>query len=127
MDRLTMRHPVNDMALYAAKDGSGGHRPAITEPNGKECRELLDRLAAYEDTGLEPDEIDKALQELKKYHDLGTIKKLGVGHIVSDCRECPNSEEGMFTICHRTGMEFPSFGIPDSCPLPDFISKGEKQ
>ena len=34
------------------------------------------RLAAYEDTGLEPDEIMASLHELKRYQELGTVEEL---------------------------------------------------
>ena len=61
-----------DMERYTKKDGDGCY-----VINGEElfedqcenyCGPAADRLAAYEDTGLEPDEI-KVLQE---YHDLHT-------------------------------------------------------
>ena len=34
------------------------------------------RLAAYEDTGLTPEEVKTALRELERYRELGTVEEL---------------------------------------------------
>ena len=38
--------------------------------------EVYDRLAAYEDTGLSPEEVKAALRELERYRKLGTVEEL---------------------------------------------------
>lgn len=54
MKRLTIRN----------SDGS------VSQPNGLKWAEALERLAAYEDTGLEPEEVDKLT---KDWSDLCTV------------------------------------------------------
>lgn len=83
MERLTRR--INGVVVYvgAKNPYSTGQIPCEVEPAG--VREMMDRLAAYEDTGLMPDEIKSmqgehfsglemaklhsALMELKKYQE----------------------------------------------------------
>ena len=38
--------------------------------------QMLDRLAAYEDTGLTPEEVKTAIRELERYRKLGTAEEL---------------------------------------------------
>lgn len=38
--------------------------------------QMLDRLAAYEDIGLSPEEVKAALRELERYRELGTVEEL---------------------------------------------------
>lgn len=83
MERLTKR--INGVVVYvgAKNPYSTGQIPCEVEPAG--VREMMDRLAAYEDTGLTPGEIKSmkdehfsglemaklhsALMELKKYQE----------------------------------------------------------
>lgn len=83
MERLTRR--INGVVVYvgAKNPYSTGQIPCEVEPAG--VREMMDRLAAYEDTGLTPGEIKSmqeehfsglemaklhsALMELKKYQE----------------------------------------------------------
>lgn len=68
MKRLTRR--INGVMVYvgAKNPYSTGQIPCEVEPAG--VREMMDRLAAYEDTGLEPKEVDKLA---KDWSDLCTI------------------------------------------------------
>lgn len=88
MERLTKR--INGEAVHFDCHGTCGTCDGCT------CFEIggmVDRLAAYEETGLEPEEINaavsikawdeavedgyhKAIMELKEYHDLGDIAHL---------------------------------------------------
>ena len=67
MERLTRR--INGVVVYvgAKNPYSTGQIPCEVEPAG--VREMMDRLAACEDTGLEPEEIDmdhEAAEQLRQ-------------------------------------------------------------
>lgn len=66
MERLTMWHDGNH-AICADEDCTSDGCPFADAPC-EHVQEVIDLLAAYEDTGLEPDGIDEALNEA---HDLG--------------------------------------------------------
>lgn len=66
MERLTMWHDGNH-AICTNEDCTSDSCPFADAPC-EHVQEVIDRLAAYEDTGLEPDGIDEALNEA---HDLG--------------------------------------------------------
>ena len=67
MERLTRR--INGVVVYvgAKNPYSTGQIPCEVEPAG--VREMMDRLAAYEETGLTPEEIDmdhEAAEQLRQ-------------------------------------------------------------
>lgn len=66
MERLTRR--INGVVVYvgAKNPYSTGQIPCEVEPAG--VREMMDRLAACEDTGLEPEEITAMRHTLDEYH-----------------------------------------------------------
>lgn len=66
MERLTRR--INGVVVYvgAKNPYSTGQSPCEVEPAG--VREMMDRLAACEDTGLEPEEITAMRHTLDEYH-----------------------------------------------------------
>ena len=68
MERLTRR--INGVVVYvgAKNPYSTGQIPCEVEPAG--VREMMDRLAAYEDTGLEPREVSAIVKE---WSDLCTV------------------------------------------------------
>ncbi len=68
MERLTKR--INGVVVYvgAKNPYSTGQIPCEVEPAG--VREMMDRLAAYEDTGLEPREVSAIVKE---WSDLCTV------------------------------------------------------
>ena len=80
MERLTRR--INGVVVYvgAKNPYSTGQIPCEVEPAG--VREMMDRLAAYEDTGLTPEEIDmdheaaEQLRQLCRDYDLDRLEKL---------------------------------------------------
>lgn len=77
MERLTRR--INGVVVYigAKNPYSTGQIPCEVEPAG--VREMMDRLAAYEDTGLEPEEVlpkdkaDEVALKLMRLADLESI------------------------------------------------------
>lgn len=80
MERLTRR--INGVVVYvgAKNPYSTGQIPCEVEPAG--VREMMDRLAAYEDTRLTPEEIDmdheaaEKLRQLCQGCDLDRLEKL---------------------------------------------------
>ena len=66
MERLTRR--INGVVVYvgAKNPYSTGQIPCEVEPAG--VREMMDRLAAYEDTRLTPEEITAMQHTLDEYH-----------------------------------------------------------
>ena len=80
MERLTRR--INGVVVYvgAKNPYSTGQVPCEVEPAG--VREMMDRLAAYEDTRLTPEEIDmdheaaEQLRQLCQGCDLDRLEKL---------------------------------------------------
>ena len=80
MERLTRR--INGVVVYvgAKNSYSTGQIPCEVEPAG--AREMMDRLAAYEDTRLTPEEIDmdheaaEQLRQLCQGCDLDRLEKL---------------------------------------------------
>lgn len=66
MERLTRR--INGVVVYvgAKNPYSTGQIPCEVEPAG--VREMMDRLAAYEDTRLTPEEITGMQHTLDEYH-----------------------------------------------------------
>lgn len=80
MERLTRR--INGVVVYvgAKNPYSTGQIPCEVEPAG--VREMMDRLAAYEDTELTPEEIDmdheaaEQLRQLCQGCDLDRLEKL---------------------------------------------------
>ena len=66
MERLTRR--INGVVVYvgAKNPYSTGQIPCEVESAG--VREMMGRLAAYEDTGLEPEEITAMQYTLDEYH-----------------------------------------------------------
>ena len=80
MERLTRR--INGVVVYvgAKNPYSTGQIPCEVEPAG--VREMMDRLAAYEDTGLTPEEIDmdheaaEQLRQLCQGCDLDRLEEL---------------------------------------------------
>ena len=80
MERLTRR--INGVVVYvgAKNPYSTGQIPCEVEPAG--VREMMDRLAAYEDTRLTPEEIDmdheaaEQLRQLCQGCDLDRLEKL---------------------------------------------------
>ena len=66
MERLTRK--INGVVVYvgAKNPYSTGQIPCEVEPAG--VREMMDRLAAFEDTGLEPEEITAMRHTLDEYH-----------------------------------------------------------
>lgn len=66
MERLTRR--INGVVVYVGVKNpySTGQIPCEVEPAG--VREMMDRLAACEDTGLEPEEITVMRHTLDEYH-----------------------------------------------------------
>lgn len=52
MERLTKR--INGVVTYIGKENSYDTGQIAAELNTAACREILERLAAYEDTGLSP-------------------------------------------------------------------------
>lgn len=72
MERLTIR-VGNFRTCYKRKQGDGYSATSTNSIKMSEIQDVLDRLAAYEDTGLEPEEIDsvfinEVLEENRKYH-----------------------------------------------------------
>ena len=63
MERLTRR--INGVVVYvgAKNPYSTGQIPCEVEPAG--VREMMDRLAAYEDTGLTPEEVERSKLEIE--------------------------------------------------------------
>ena len=77
MERLTRR--INGVVVYvgAKNPYSTGQIPCEVEPAG--VREMMDRLAAYEDTGLEPEEVlpkDKADEIALKLTQLADLESI---------------------------------------------------
>jgi hypothetical protein len=64
MDRLTYRGEWHDGVV---PNGFGTSKIISN-------KELLDRLAAYEDTGYMPQDLQTEIDELNRYRDLGTVE-----------------------------------------------------
>lgn len=78
MERLTMRD-VGGMAFWISLQSPGG---GYRLSGDKEDQRRLDRLAAYEDTGLEPEEIDSVfihgvIKENRRFKELAQAEKDG--------------------------------------------------
>jgi hypothetical protein len=81
MDRLTEKSPTGKNCIPLKRAAMGIDLPkwAIKETSFLENRlegDAADRLAAYEDTGLTPEEVKTALRELERYRKLGTVEEL---------------------------------------------------
>ena len=83
MERLTMWYDGNH-AICENEECTSGDCP-FADPICEQVQNIIDRLAAYEDTGLEPEEIISAmdmakiacaLHELNAYKELGPIDRL---------------------------------------------------
>lgn len=68
MDRVTKRIQP-DVVLYAGKHKQYETSDIPTEVNSAGVREILQSIAAYEDTGLEPEEIKKMQGEMVTCYD----------------------------------------------------------
>lgn len=78
MERLTMWYDGNH-AICENEECTSGDCP-FADPICEQVQNIIDRLAAYEDTGLEPEEILSAVDMAKiacALHELNAYKELG--------------------------------------------------
>lgn len=80
MDRLT----------YWCDDGQGGGEWSVNVNCREESGPHIDRLAAYEDTGLEPEEIEKIKQDVEDGYLKSTARRYGID--VSRLRELAQAD-----------------------------------
>ena len=83
MDRLTVRRSDGRFAI-ANKDGATPTEQAFKIPT------VINRLAAYEDTGLEPEEIKKIKQDVEDGYMKSTARCYGIN--VSRLRELARAD-----------------------------------
>lgn len=107
MGRLTKR--VGGTVVYAGgcKQYEGGDIPAEVSPQG--VRELLVRLAEYEDTGMAPEDVLTAL-ELKPCPFCGGTAKIrhdsdGPGYSYVECEKCHMKSTRFMRLFERSSDE----------------------
>ncbi len=74
MERLTIRGQDGKAYWVDARCAGGGYRMT----NDKRDQARLDRLAAYEDTGLEPEEIQQLTEDIESRFLLWVEKHYGI-------------------------------------------------
>lgn len=120
MKRLTKR--INGVVTYIGKENSYDTGQIAAELNAAACREILERLAAYEDTGLSPQacieagEIEAGLSaedySIHRMVELMRVDKDG-RLVVLPCKV----GEGLWTFCIRPVEQVYSFTVTDISTL----------
>lgn len=76
MDRLTRRNSYGVSFIKPLDPDCGNCNISLNTMCGDHFNAITERLAAYEDTGLTPEEVKTALRELERYRKLGTVEEL---------------------------------------------------
>lgn len=116
MERLTHRLGNGELTCNMAKDDC--------RKMGGDCQidsKILDRLAAYEDTGLEPEKIELLAKQR-------TLPTADVAEVVR-CKDCQYYQDAKinkkgFLICPASGMEIAE---TDYCSYGERVDKENKQ
>lgn len=105
MERLTRR--INGVVVYvgAKNPYSTGQIPCEVEPAG--VREMMDRLAAYEDTGRMPEEVTAIQCTLTEYHKVADplLRAQADGRLVVHGRWAIDEFWHYCTVCREYGKE----------------------